>query len=113
MQFFTALVRACPTGSRITFDRSEPESFVHAFKQWSHRSDPASFEADDCLIAAEFISLAEQLAARGELKLDHRLGISAPDGRLLCASWDDFMIVKLADDVCEALQKSTGEEESR
>jgi hypothetical protein len=27
------------------------------------------------------------------------------DGRLLCASWDDFMVVKLADDVRKAIKK--------
>ena len=106
MAFFIRLLRACPPGSRLTFDASETESFVHAFKRWSHRSDPNRFEADDYSIDADFIALVERLTARGELELEHHFGISAPDGRLLCASWDDFMVVKLADDVREAIRKS-------
>jgi hypothetical protein len=103
MQFFVAVLRACPPGSRLTFDACEPESFVHAFRQWSHRSDASRFEADEYSIDADFIALAEEFAARGELELEHHFGISSPDGRLLCASWDDFMVVKLADDVREAI----------
>jgi hypothetical protein len=111
MQFFIALLRACPPGSRVTFDACETESFVHAFQRWSHRTDPNRFEADDYSIDADFIALAEKLAAHGELELEHHFGISSPDGRLLCASWDDFMVVKLADDIREAIRKppfSTG-----
>src|SRR5258708_27771868 len=99
MQFFLELLRVCPPGSRLTFEASEPETFVRLFRKWSRRSDPARFEADDYLIDADLIALAERLAAGGELELDHHFGISAPDGRLLCASWDDFIIVKLADDI--------------
>ena len=101
MPFFVALLRACPVGSQITFDQSEPESFVRAFGQWAHRSDSKSFEADYYTVDAEFIALAEQLARRGELELDHHFGIASPDGRLLCASWDDFTIMKLADEIAE------------
>lgn len=106
LQFFIRLLRACPPGSRLTFDASEPESFVRCFRQWSHRKDPARFEADNYSINNDFIALAEQLAARGELELEHHFGISESDGRLLCASWDDFMVVKLADDVREAIQRA-------
>ncbi|GEM_PF-5275510 len=103
--FFIALLHASPPGSRLTFDRSEPESFVHAFRQWSHRSDPESFEADYYTIDAGFIALAEQAAGRDALELDAHLGISSPEGRLLCASWDDFMVVKLAEDMRERIRK--------
>jgi hypothetical protein len=106
MQFYIALLRACPPGSRLTFDACETESFAHAFHPWSHRSDPNRFEADEYTIDADFVALSEQLAARGALELEHHLGISGPDGRLLCASWDDFMVVKLADDLRDALHKS-------
>jgi hypothetical protein len=105
LQFFIRLLRACPPGSRLTFDASEPDSFVRAFRQWSHRKDVARFEADEYSINTDFIALTEQLAARGELELEHHFGISASDGRLLCASWDDFMVVTLADDVREAIQR--------
>lgn len=110
LPFFIALLRACPSGSRLTFDACEPESFVHAFRPWSHRSDPKRFEADDYSIDADFVSLAEERGARGELELEHHFGISGPDGRLLCASWDDFMVVKLADDFRNALHESVGRE---
>jgi len=106
MQFYIALLRACPPRSRLTFDASETESFVHAFKRWSHRSNPNRFEADEYSIDADFIAVSKELAARGALELGHHLGISGPDGRLLCASWDDFMVVKLADDLRDALHKS-------
>jgi len=46
MQFFVALLRACPEGSRLSFDHSEPESFVHTFREWSHRDRPDTFEAE-------------------------------------------------------------------
>ena len=106
MQFYIALLRACPPGSRLTLDACETESFVHAFKPWSHRSDTNRFEADEYSIDADFIARSEEIAARGALELGHHLEISGPDGRLLCASWDDFMVVKLADDLRDALHKS-------
>src|SRR5688572_15915860 len=103
--FFLALLRACPPGSRLTFDESEPESFVQAFRQWSHRSDSTSFEADYYTIGDDFIALARQLADRSELELYCHLGISSPDGGLLCASWDDFRVLELAEDIREKIQK--------
>jgi hypothetical protein len=103
--FFLALLRACPPGSQITFDQSEPGSFVHAFRKWSHRSDPKSFEADYYTISDDFIALAQQLASRSALELYCHLGISSPDGRLLCASWDDFRVVKLADEIRERIPR--------
>jgi hypothetical protein len=105
LEFFIALLRACPPGTRLTFDNSEPESFVHAFQRWSHRSDPKSFEADYYTVDAGLISLAETLAGRGELQLECHFGISSPDSRLLCASWDDFMVVKLADDIKQEISR--------
>jgi len=105
LKFFILLLRACPPGSRLTFDNSELESFVHAFQRWSHRSDPKSFEADYYTLDSDLISLAESLAARNELQLDCHFGISSPDGRLLCASWDDFVVVKLADDIKEEISR--------
>ena len=41
-----------------------------------------------------------------ETTTSRHFGISAPDGRLLCARWDDFMVVKLADDVRETIKKA-------
>ncbi len=108
LQFFVALLRACPPGSRLTFDQSEPESFVHAFRRWSHRADAQSFEADYYTIDAEFIALAEQLAGRGELQLYSHIGLGSPDGRLLCTSWDDFMVVKLDEEIRERIRTAVG-----
>jgi hypothetical protein len=104
MRFFIALLRACPPASRIAFDQSEPESFVHAFRKWSHRADPKSFEADNYTIDNEFIALAEQLARSGKLELYCHFGISSPEGELLCTSWDDFMILKLAEDLKQKIR---------
>lgn len=101
--FFLALLRACPDGARLGFDRSEPESFVDAFREWSHRAQPQEFEADFYTIDRRFVVLAERLAAAGELHLDHHLHILAPDGRLLCGGLDDFTIVTLADDIRERI----------
>lgn len=80
LQFFIVLLRASPAGSRITFDQSEPESFVHAFRKWSYREKPESFEADYYAIDNEFIALAEERAKRGELELYCHFGISSPEG---------------------------------
>ncbi|HEX8371894.1 MAG TPA: hypothetical protein VF585_03870 [Chthoniobacterales bacterium] len=99
MELFVALLRACPERSRLSFDQSEPESFVHTFREWSHRHDASTFEADYYSIDAQFVAAVEQLAALGELRLDHHFGIVAPDGRALCHSMDDFTIVTLADDI--------------
>jgi hypothetical protein len=98
-EFFVALLRACPERSRLSFDQSEPESFVHAFREWSHRADPSTFEADYYSIDARFVAAVEQSVARGELMLDHHFGIVAPDGRPLCGSLDDFTVVTLSDDI--------------
>jgi hypothetical protein len=48
-----------------------------------------------------------QTTASGCLMPNHWHLVAWPqnDGRLLCASWDDFMVVKLADDVRGAIKK--------
>ena len=104
LRFFIALLRSCPVGSRLTFDQSEPESFVHTFGRWSHRDEPDSFEADYYTIDPEFIALAEERATSGALELYSHFGVSSPEGELLCTSWDDFMIVKLADGLRDGIQ---------
>ena len=102
--FFLALLRACPDGSRLTFHQSETESFVHAFREWSHRKKAQDFEADHYTVDRRFIAVAERLAATGELQLDHHFTIVAPDDRLLCDSLDDFTIVTLADDIRQSIR---------
>lgn len=99
MQFFVALLRACPEGSRLSFDQSEPESFVHTFREWSHRDRPDTFESDSYSIDARLIAAVEGQIASGRLQLDHHFWIVAPDGRALCRSLDDFTVVTLADDL--------------
>ena len=106
MQFFLALLRACPTGSRLSFDRSEPESFVHALRPWSFRDDPRNFEADSYTIDDGFIAAVEREVAVGTLQLDHHFGIVAPDGRLLCSSLDEFTVVTLAEDITRRISES-------
>ena len=108
MQFFVALLRACPEGSRLSFDQSEPESFVHTFREWSHRDDSKSFEADSYSIAPRFIEVVEREIASGKLQLDHHFGIVAPDGRSLCSSLDDFTVVTLADDIKQKITNHDG-----
>jgi len=103
LSFFLALLRACPEGSRLSFDRSEPESFVQAFRRWSHRENASIFEADYYQIDASFIEAVEQAVDRGTLQLDHHFGILAPDGRPLCSSMDDFAIVTLAAEIEERI----------
>ncbi len=99
LDFFLALLRACPDGSRLSFDRSEPESFVQAFRPWSHRDQPDTFEADYYTICDDLRAEAERLVGGGQLELDHHFGIVAADGRSLCSSLDDFTVVTLADDI--------------
>ena len=105
MQFFIALLRACPTGSRLYLDEGESESFVDTFRAWSHRDQQDRFEANYYTVNNEFIAKAEQLAARGELELYHHFWIHAPDGQRLCSSLDDFVVVRLADDIREKIKK--------
>ena len=105
LKFFLAVLRACPPGARLSFDRSETESFVQAFRPWSRREDASSFEAYDYRIDAGFIAGVEQAIERGTLQLDHHFGIVASDGRPLCSSMDDFAVVTLAAEVEERILK--------
>jgi hypothetical protein len=106
IEFFLALLRICPEGSRLTFDQSEPASFVIAFREWSHRADINTFEADYYTIDQGFISLIERLVAEGHLELYCHFAIGSPRGGLLCSSWDDLRAVKLAPEIEEQLRKS-------
>ncbi len=105
MQFFLNLLRVCPKGSRLNTEQSEPESFVKAFRPWSHRNQPETFEANYYTIDEAFIAMAEKLMENDVLELDHHFSISAPDGRGLCSSLDDFCIVNLADDIKAKIKK--------
>ena len=105
--FFLALLHACPEGSRLSFDQSEPESFVHAFRRWSHRDVSTTFEADWYVIGPDLVAVAEQMSSEGKLELDHHFGIVAPDGHSLCSSLDDFKIVTLADDIRQKIRQET------
>lgn len=102
--FFLALIRACPGGSRLTFDGMEPDTFVAAFHEWSSRSDPDRFEADYYVIDDGFIATAERMARGGALDLHDRLGITSPSGELLCTCRDGFMVIKLARSVAARLE---------
>jgi hypothetical protein len=108
MQFFVALLRACPEGSRLSFEQSEPESFVHTFREWSYRGRPDTFEADSYSIDSRFIAAVQREIASGKLQLDHHFGIVAPDGRPLCSSLDDFTVVTLADDIKQWIANHDG-----
>src|SRR4030095_5375434 len=108
MQFFVALLRACPEGSRLSFEQSEPESFVHTFREWSDRDRPDTFEADSYSIDSRFIAAVQREIASGKLQLDHHFGIVAPDGRPLCSSLDDFTVVTLADDIKQRIANHDG-----
>ena len=107
MEFFVALLKACPEGSRLTFDQSEPASFVVAFREWSHRADIHSFEADYYTIDAGFISLVEQLSTRGQLDLYYHFAVGSPRGGVLCSSWDHFVVVKLAEEIEQKIREQT------
>jgi hypothetical protein len=105
--FFLAVLRACTAGSRLTFYQSEDESFVDAFREWSHRKRALDFEADHYAVDPQFVAECERLAATGELHIAHHFTIVAPDGRLLCDSLDDFTIVTLADDIKQGIRNRT------
>ena len=109
MQFFVALLRASPEGSRLGFDQSEPESFVHAFREWSHRERPDSFEADYYSIEPRFIAGIEREIASGKLKLYAHFWIVAPDGRTICSSLDDFTVVTLDDETRKKIQNTAAD----
>src|SRR5256885_16773665 len=99
MDFFLALLRICPEGSRLTFDQSEAASFVIAFREWSHRSDINTFEADYYTVDPGFIALMDRLVQEGHLELYSHFAIGSPRGGLLCSSWHDMRLVKLAPEV--------------
>lgn len=104
MEFFVALLRSCPEGSRLTFDQSEPASFVIAFREWSHRSDINTFEADYYTIDSGLIALVDRLVRDGHLELYCHFAIGSPRGGLLCSSWDDMRSLKLAPEIEEKLR---------
>jgi len=104
MLFFVTLLRACPVGSRLSFDQSESELFVDAFREWSHRDQTDTFEADSYSIDPRFIASIERKIASGEVRLDHHFWIVAPDGRPLCSSLDDFTVVTLAEEIKQRIQ---------
>ncbi len=106
MQFFVALLRACPEGSRLSFDQSETESFVHNFREWSHRDDPKSFEADSYSITTRFIETVERGIASGKLELYHHFWIASSDGRALFSSLDDFTVVTMDENIKKRMTKS-------
>src|SRR2546426_7846835 len=89
MEFFLALLKICPEGSRLTFDQSEPASFVIAFREWSHRSDINTFEADYYAIDPGFIALVDRLVREGHLELYCHFAIGSPPGGLLLLPLDD------------------------
>jgi len=105
MEFFVALLRTCPEGSRLTFDQSEPASFVIAFREWSHRTDINTFEADYYTIDPGFIALVDRLVREGHLELYCHFAIGSPRGGLLCSGWDDMRSVKLAPEIEEKLRE--------
>jgi len=105
MEFFVALLRSCPEGSRLTFDQSEPASFVIAFREWSHRTDINTFEADYYTIDPGFIALVDRLVREGHLELYCHFAIGSPRGGLLCSSWDDMRSMKLAPEIEEKLRE--------
>jgi len=113
LEFFVLLLRSCPQGSRLTFDQSEPASFVVAFREWSHRSDVNSFEADYYTVDNGLIALVEQLTGDSELELHSQFGIGSPLGTLLCSSWDDFNMVKLADEILQRIRAGLTRSSSR
>jgi len=113
LDFFVLLLRSCPQGSRLTFDQSEPASFVVAFREWSHRSDVNSFGADYYTVDNGLITLVEQLAGDSELELHSQFGIGSPLGDLLCSSWDDFSVVKLAEEVLQKIRAGLTKSSSR
>ena len=108
LQFFVLLLRACPQGSRLTFNRDEPASFVVAFREWSHRTDVNSFAADYYTLDNGLVVLAERLVAHSQLELHSHFGIVSSYGQMLCTSWNDFSIVKLADDVLARIRSQLG-----
>ena len=105
MEFFVALLRACPEGSRLSFDQSEPESFVHTFREWSHRNRSTDFEADYYMIDPRFIAAIERELASGKLELYHHFWIVGSDGLALCRSLDDLTVVTLDDQIKKRIQK--------
>lgn len=108
LRFFVALLRACPEGSRLGFDQSESESFVHAFREWSHRDKPDMFEADSYAIDARFIAAVEREILSGTLQLYHHFWIVSPEGQALCSSLDDFTVVTLAEDIKQRITNHIG-----
>lgn len=111
-EFFLALLRACPEGSRIAFDSSEPDSFVAAFQNWSFRSDPDRFEADYYTIDSGLAAAAERMARGGALDLHSCFDITSPGGELLCACRDGFMVIKLASELAAKLKSLRGRQMS-
>ena len=105
IDFFLALLRASPDGSRLTFHQDEDEAFVATFRAWSHPEPRRQLEADYYIIDRRFVAEAEKLAAAGHLRLEHHMTLVGPDERLLCDSVDQFTIVTVAEDISEHIRR--------
>lgn len=59
--FFLLVLENVPEGTKITFDSSEPKSWVEALKPWSYRNDKKQYEADYYIIGKDFIKVVKEL----------------------------------------------------
>jgi len=107
-EFLIAVLESVPEGSRIEFDRSEPEAWVHQLRPWSLRQDSTQFEADFYTVDLAFVSKMRELLGENGYVLDHihHLSVISPTGVRLLTSLDSFDVVDLDDTLEEKLKMS-------
>lgn len=96
-EFLIAVLESVPEGSKIEFDRSEPEAWVHQLRPWSFRQDSTQFEADFYMVDLALVAEMRKLLGENERALDHihHLSVISPTGVGLLSSLDNFHLVDL------------------
>lgn len=105
-EFLIVVLESVPEGSRIEFDRSEPENWVHQLRPWSWRQDSTQFEADFYTIDTDFVAKMRDLLGKDARSLEHihHLSVMSPTGAGLLSSLDNFYLVSLGEMLEEKLK---------
>ena len=98
-QFFLAVLRACPAGTRLDVGQDEGDQWVRQLKQWSYRKRADQYEADYYRIDGQFTESVEQLIRSNPANLSvlHHITVTDQAGRCLLQSMDDFTIITCLD----------------
>lgn len=109
LTFFVELLKACPPGSKLSFNHNESEYFVRTFDAWAFRCCSGDFEADFYRVDQSFIDEVERLIGSGSFELDHHFHISGPDDRGLFQGVDDLCEIYIDEEIRKKIEKIAAE----